>query len=254
MVRRQASRRGISLPLVTPSPHGRIAASRVQPTMNCTSQADARKICFFRRNILLWFQTEGRSFPWRDDFCDSYRVVVGEILLQRTTAERVSSFFPTFVRAYPSWHTLASATQQDLQSLVQPLGLWRQRATRLLSLAGTVAALGGELPQSRDGLEALPGVGQYTSNAVLTICHNAREPLLDVNMARLLERFFGLRKLVDIRYDTYLQDLSRAVLSRGSAKKLNWAMLDFAALVCKARNPSHASCPLSSRCRLLISS
>jgi A/G-specific adenine glycosylase len=109
--------------------------------------------------------------------------------------------------------------------------------------------LGGRLPSEREELERLPGVGQYVAGAVLAICHGKREPLLDVNMARLLERYFGRRKMADIRYDPYLQALSRLVLPNRGVKEFNWAMLDFASMICTARNPDHQYCPLRIHCK-----
>ena len=72
-------------------------------------------------------------------------------------------------------------------------------------------------------------------------------------MARVLERFFGPRQMADIRYDPFLQHLSRAVLSDGDPRIMNWAILDLAALVCKPRNPDCPRCPLKARCRYACS-
>ncbi len=206
------------------------------------------KVTFFRGKVLEWFAENGRHFPWRRKKCDSYEIVVSEILLQRTRAEVVARFFPRFLQEYPSWPSLASAKQDQLKDFLRPLGLSEKRSTTLVSLAYSVLKRGGELQPRREDLESLPGVGQYIANSILTFCFGKREPLLDVNMARLLERFFGPREMSDIRYDSYLQELSRAILSRGSARKLNWAMLDFARLVCTVRQPNHACCPLLSHC------
>jgi A/G-specific adenine glycosylase len=216
-----------------------------------TDAATNAKVRFFRRVILSWYSKNGRHFPWRTGECDAYQIVIGEILLQRTRADTVAKFFPVFLGKYPSWQSLAWTAEDELKEFLRPLGLWQRRAIALKSLAKAILKRGGNLPATRDKLESLPSVGQYIANAVLTMCHNKREPLLDVNMARLLERFFGPRKLADIRYDPYLQELSRVVLSQGRAKDLNWAVLDFAALVCTARNPAHNSCPLASRCCFL---
>lgn len=212
---------------------------------------DNSKIRFFRRTTLSWFRINGRHFPWRTGECDPYQVVIGEILLQRTRAEVVSKFFPVFFAKFPSWDYLSFAPIGELEKLLKPLGLWKRRSLALNSLANAVTLRGGELPASRRELESLPAIGQYIANAVLTLCYGEREPLLDVNMARILERFFGPRKMADIRHDTYLQILSREILSHGDAKELNWAILDFAALVCTARNPGHLSCPLAPRCSFI---
>ena len=107
----------------------------------------------------------------------------------------------------------------------------------------------GSFTKSRRKIEALPGVGQYIANAILMFCHGEPQPLLDTNMARVLERYFGPRKLADIRYDPYLQDLSRKVVNGNNPHIINWAILDFAALVCKIRSPLCESCPLARKCR-----
>jgi len=67
-------------------------------------------------------------------------------------------------------------------------------------------------------------------------------------MARLLERFFGERKMADIRYDPYLQTLAYWVVNVEMSKVLNWAILDFATLVCKNRNPNCKTCMLVKSC------
>jgi A/G-specific adenine glycosylase len=92
-------------------------------------------------------------------------------------------------------------------------------------------------------------VGQYVANAVLLFAHGRREPLLDVNVARVLERHFGPRRLADIRYDPYLQALARMVVSSKHPAKVNWALLDLAALICRIRAPLCQECPLSATCR-----
>jgi A/G-specific adenine glycosylase len=66
-------------------------------------------------------------------------------------------------------------------------------------------------------------------------------------MARVVERYFGPRKKADIRYDPYLQQLTTHIVSRES-NHINWAILDFGALICKPRNPLCSACPLLKDC------
>jgi A/G-specific adenine glycosylase len=91
-------------------------------------------------------------------------------------------------------------------------------------------------------------VGEYVANAVCLLCHGTPAPLLDVNMARVLERAFGARETSDIRYDPWLQALSRRVVQHAKARDLNWAILDLAATVCAARLPRCAECPVHKFC------
>ena len=74
------------------------------------------------------------------------------------------------------------------------------------------------------------------------------QPLLDVNLARVLERLFGPRKLADIRFDPYLQELSLRVVQHESPTEVNWAFLDLAAMICTIRSPKCEVCPLRKQC------
>ena len=205
------------------------------------------RIDSFRQHIRQWFREYGRHFPWRNKSATIYQRIIAEILLQRTQAGTAARFLPRFLAEYPSWKRLDEATEEELMEYLKPIGLWRQRALALKKLASEMEKRSGRFPSEREEIEALPGIGQYIANAVLLFKHGDRQPLLDVNMARLLERYFGPRKLVDIRYDPYLQHLSRKVLQKGDPVELNWAILDHAALICR-KNPRCLDCPLRQEC------
>ena len=203
----------------------------------------------FRQTLLRWFARNGRSFPWRHSSARTYVQIVSEVLLQRTQAHRVATVIPEFISKYPSWHCLAKANRFHLRRLIEPLGLWRRRTITLLALAREMNRRHGRFPRAYEEIIELPGIGQYIANAILLFAHRRRFPLIDVNMARVLERNFGPRKLVDIRYDQFLQSLAARVVSKGDPIAVNWAILDLAALLCTSRAPRCSECPLASRCR-----
>ena len=207
------------------------------------------KVRWFQIQLFRWFKLNNRQFLWRKRNCTKYQSIIAEVLLQRTNAETVSRFYPRFIRKYPSWKALALAKKKDLQAFLKPIGLWRRKATAIKKLSIEMAKRNGRFPKRREEIEKIPAVGQYIANAVLMFCHGQPQPLLDVNMARVLERFFGPRKLADIRYDPYLQDLSHKILPKENAKEFNWAILDFASLICKARKPLCLKCLLKTKCR-----
>lgn len=207
-----------------------------------------RKLTNFRFKLLRWFKDHGRRFPWRKASLSNYKYVISEILLQRTRAETVARFFPSFIDEFPSWKQLDSSSVVRLQLYLQPIGLWRRRASSIQAFSKAMVKTNGRLPKTRKEIEALPGVGQYITNAILLLCHGEAQPLLDGNMARVLERVFGPRKLADIRYDPYLQKLSWKVVQCKKSKELNWAILDLAASVCLQRKPRCSICPLESMC------
>lgn len=207
-----------------------------------------KKIEFFQERILEWYKQDGRRFLWRRKGLTQYQYIIAEVLLQRTKAETIAKFYPNFLSDFPNWQALANADIQKLEDYLKPVGLYRQRSKRLMSLAQEMVKRKGKLPRDRKELESIPFMGQYIANAVELVIFNQLSPLVDVNMARVLERFFGERKMADIRYDPYLQSLAYKIVEHESAKEINWAVLDFAALICQARIPKCTMCFLRIKC------
>lgn len=208
----------------------------------------AARINSFRAKLLIWFDTSAREFPWRSCDATPYVQILTEILLQQTRAESVATALPTFLVRYPNWQAIARARVSGLERMLHPLGLWRRRARALKRLAISLRDLGWKWPVERDDLEKLPAVGQYVASAVRIFEHQLREPLLDINMARILERYFGKRILSDIRYDPWLQSIANRVVAEGDVRYVNWAILDFGALICTAKMPRCKMCPLRTGC------
>jgi A/G-specific adenine glycosylase len=202
----------------------------------------------FRRRLLVWFKRSGRQFAWREKSASVYRLIVTEALLQRTRAETVHAFYDRFFARFPSWASLAEVQESELQEYLKPIGLWKRRASSLRRLALEMVSRRGRFPRDREQIESLPGVGQYVANAIVLFAHDGREPLLDVNAARVLERHFGSRRLADIRYDPYLQRLAKSIVRSDQAISLNWALLDLAATVCRIKAPLCEHCPLAVTC------
>ncbi len=207
-----------------------------------------KKIDFFQKTILEWYKTGARKFYWRRKGLSNYQYIIAEVLLQRTKAETISKFYPNFLKDFPNWKALAKADLKNLENYLKPVGLYRQRSKRLMSLAKEIVQRNGKLPMNRKELQDIPFMGQYIANAVELVVFNQPSPLVDVNMSRVLERFFGERKMADIRYDPYLQELSYKIVEHENAKKINWGILDFAALICTATNPKCLICPLNLKC------
>lgn len=208
------------------------------------------RIVSFQEQVLIWFDNFGRHhFPWRKQGLPGYEIVIAEVLLQRTKAETVEKFYPGFLEAFPNWTTIAQTDTSLLEERLKPVGLYRQRAKRLKDLASEMVKRGGILPNEREILEQIPFLGQYIVNAIELQVFHKPLPLIDVNMARVLERFFGKRKLADIRYDPYLQALATSVVEHPRVKDINWAILDFAAVICKSRIPLCEKCVLSESCK-----
>jgi A/G-specific adenine glycosylase len=199
--------------------------------------------------LLRWHDENGRAFVWRHASATVYTKVIAEVLLQRTRADVVARVFKQFLASFPNWCVLAESSEDELQQFLKPLGLWRRRATALRRFATEMCRRHGRFPKVRTEVESIPAVGQYVANAIFLFAHGQREPLLDVNMARVLERYFEPRVKADIRFDDYLQLTARKVVNCDAAANVNWAILDLAALLCHSRNPRCIQCPLARGCR-----
>ena len=204
---------------------------------------------YFQEKLLDWFLGNGRTFLWRNKSATNYELIISEVFLQRTKAETVSKFLPDFLKKYSSWKQLGDATELELQEITKPLGLYKQRGSRLYKLAQDLKRRKGRFPKERNQVAEMPMMGQYITNAFELYILKKKSPLLDVNMARLLERFFGERKLADIRHDPYLQTLAYRVVNIDKSKELNWAILDYASLICKKTKPLCFQCSLNSKCK-----
>ncbi|MBW0147864.1 hypothetical protein [Marinobacter arenosus] len=225
------------------------ASQRRQAAKKRAIEIDGKLIAWFSSQLRIWFARSGRDFPWRHPDISIYEVVILELLLQRTRAETVSKHYSFFFDSFPDWRALAEASTSVLESQLKPFGLYRRRAEVFQSLGKEVNKLEGKLPHSRDELKALPGLGDYIVNAILMYRDGLPTPLLDVNMARVLERFFGSREYADIRHDPYLLTLSERVVSTSdNPSSINWAVLDLARIVCKKQNPACNECPLAAFC------
>ena len=210
-------------------------------------RGEKRKISRLRADLLSWFTLNGRELPWRAPEASIFEKIVVEVLLQRTTANAVAGFYDQFFSRYPGWSELAAAQRSDLELFLKPLGLWRRRAESLLGLAAYAAENDGRFPRDPKDHEKIPAVGQYVSNAVMMFQHGRPAPLLDVNMARVIERFIRPRRLADIRHDPWLQSAAKWYARGTEVERANWAILDFAASICRPR-PLCPICPVRSRC------
>ena len=201
--------------------------------------------------LMRWFEEHGRRhLPWRNER-DPYRVLVSEIMLQQTQVERVIPFYNNWLRLFPSIKALARADEHQVLSAWKGLGYYR-RARSLHQIAQTVVReLGGKLPQTRDGLLALKGIGDYTAGAVLAFAHNLPEPAVDTNVRRVISRLFGGMPVIPAKAGTQKQDVAAcvsAMMRHAQPRELQSALMDFGSAVCTARTPACGTCPLNQLC------
>lgn len=200
----------------------------------------SERIRKMRRGLLVWFRKTGRNLPWRKTH-DPYNIVVSEIMLQQTQVDRVIPKYRVFLKRFPTWRALAKAKQADVVRLWHGLG-YNRRALNLHRLAKELA--GKAMPEKYDALVRLPGIGQYTAEAVRAFAFRSPGAApVDTNIERILKRMFGAH--AKSRKD--VQALAHEVVP---SDVWSWghAMMDLGATVCTARTPKCEVCPLQRMC------
>ncbi|WP_420450799.1 A/G-specific adenine glycosylase [Ilumatobacter sp.] len=191
--------------------------------------------------VLAWGAPRMRDLPWRGDR-DPWRILVSEVMLQQTRAERVVERWHGFVRAFPSPADCAAVPLGDVLRLWQGLG-YPRRARDLHTTAGIVGAEhGGSLPDDLGALLALPGIGPYTARAVLAFAFERDVGVVDTNIARILARTSGERLT-----PKHAQAQADALVPPGRGWIWNQVVMDLGALLCRPR-PRCGDCPLATRC------
>jgi A/G-specific adenine glycosylase len=200
----------------------------------------------FVRDLMRWGRANRRDFPWRSE-TDPFRILVAEVLLQRSRGTTVAKVYETLFTRWPDAEALSKARVPSIRSVIRPLGLVR-RAEILRDLARAVVELGG-VPRTAEGLLALPGVGQYAAHATLAVAFRRRVPTVDGVTARVYRRYFGLTDERPASNDGRLWTLVEQVTPHRGIREWNWAVLDLASTTCLPRVPRCPACPLERRCR-----
>ena len=199
----------------------------------------------FHRRLYRWHSNAKRDFPWRNT-SDLYSLLVAEILLQKTNADKVSPAYQEIIKRYPRPESLARAHLVTLRSIITPLGLVN-KATILKSMAKELVRNNGEIA-TLDRLKRIKGVGEYIGRSVLVHSYGKRLPLLDPNFIRIYKRVFGVCSARSRpRTDKELWEKADELMPKREPSKHVYAMLDFGATVCRARNPSCSQCPMFPR-------
>lgn len=205
----------------------------------------------FQSAILQWYRVNKRDLPWRKTN-DAYKIWICEIMCQQTGVSTVIPYYERFLKKFPSIKALAQSKEQDVLKLWEGLGYY-SRARNLRSAAQIIKnEFDGEFPKSEDLIKKLPGIGEYTSGAILSIAFRKPAAALDGNLIRIYARYFGFQKEVNIpRHLKELWSLAREMVPKEKRHTREFAegMMDLGAMVCRPKNPACLLCPLRKKCQ-----
>jgi A/G-specific adenine glycosylase len=204
---------------------------------------------YFWKKIMNWYSENKREFSWRKTQ-NSYRIFIAEVLLQQTNAEKVEPAHIKIAKKYPSIKELAEAELKELKDIIRPLGLI-YRAKNLIKCAQIIEEnYNGEVPENKDQLKGLPGVGNYIADAILCYSFDQDTIPIDTNFLRLFSRFDNLKSSYSNKKDdkNLISKIEKYYKTVRNYRDHNFAVLDFSSQVCKSRNPNCQECCLKNKC------
>ena len=199
--------------------------------------------------LLEWYEGHKRSLPWREDVTP-YRVWVSEIMLQQTRVEAAREYYLRWMRRFPTLSDLAAASEEEVLKYWEGLGYY-SRARNLHKAAKIVAENhGGELPRDKKALGALPGIGEYTVGAILSIAFGEKAPAVDGNVLRVISRLRAEPlDLAKGETRTAVADMLAPLMPEGQTSEFTQSLFEIGALICLPNAQPHCDlCPLKGSC------
>lgn len=200
--------------------------------------------------VLKWQKKNKRVLAWREKRTP-YRVLVAEKLLQQTAAnDLVTAAFHRIIGQYPTIKSLAQGDEMHLRGVFQQLG-FHYRAHELVKLAKhLVERYKGVIPRKVETLLKCPGLGDYSSRAILCFGFGEPAPLVDTNIGRLIKRLIGHNQSIgpNPARDRKLRATAEWLLPPFDSAEYNFGLLDICSKICTARQPRCNMCPLKSMC------
>ncbi|MEO5510661.1 MAG: A/G-specific adenine glycosylase [Longimicrobiales bacterium] len=197
----------------------------------------------FVRALLAHFDATRRDLPWRST-TDPYRIWISEVMLQQTRVETVIPYYDRWMQQFPSVATLADASEQVVLRAWEGLGYY-SRARNLHAAAKVVRERhSGLVPDSVEGLRALPGIGAYTAGAVSSIAYGVAEPAIDGNARRVFSRILDMADPSLTQIHTAVRD----IIPADRPGDFNQAVMELGATICTPR-PCCSKCPVQWHCR-----
>ncbi len=198
-------------------------------------------------HLLEWYEKNKRDYLWRKKK-DPYKILIAEIMLQRTKADQVLPVYLSFMKEFPVIQKLNEAGEDEIRKYFSRLGLlWRAQLVKDLAKE-LMNRFKGKVPENRTELLSLPGVGEYIADAVLSFAYRRDVAVVDSNVCRIIGRVFDIKAKGEARRDPKFRKIAQEMLPAGKARKFNLALLDFAALVCIPKNPKCHICPINDLC------
>ena len=207
------------------------------------------------KKILAWYDNSKRNLPWRVSKKSRKRLyyrLLSEFMLQQTQVKTVIPYFKNFTKNYKSLESLSQISEKQILKLWEGLGYYRRARNLLSSVKLIVKKYNSKLPETVEEIKKLPGVGDYTANALLGFIYNQPTLAIDGNVKRVFARYLNKNQTkINFERLIFLNKKNLFITNRNS--DLIEALMEFGALICKPKDPKCSQCCLKKSCRYLKS-
>jgi A/G-specific adenine glycosylase len=208
------------------------------------------------KKILAWYDNSKRILPWRVSKKSPkklYYRLLSEFMLQQTQVKTVIPYFKKFTKKYKTLKSLSKANETQILKMWEGLGYYRRARNLLASTKLLVKKHNSKLPNTLKEIKRLPGVGDYTANALMGFIHNSPTIAIDGNVKRVFTRY--LNKIESkINFEKLIESNKKNLFITNRNSDFVEALMEFGALICKPKDPKCGQCCLNKSCRYLKSS
>jgi len=197
--------------------------------------------------LIYWYRNNKRPLPFRSTK-DPYKIWVSEIMLQQTQMKTAIPFYERWINKLPTIESVASTDIDSLLKLWEGLGYYKRCQNFYQASKIIVEKYKGIVPSNYESFKGLPGVGDYTAGAVLSISFGIPVPAIDGNVKRVMARLYGFKHLTKYNSAIINKVISR-ILKNVNPSDFNQGLMELGALVCTFESPKCFKCPISKNCK-----
>jgi A/G-specific adenine glycosylase len=201
-----------------------------------------------KENLLEWYLKHQRTLPFRGSF-NPYHIWISEIMAQQTQIDTMIPYFERWMSAFPTIESVANAHESEVLKMWEGLGYYRRVRFIHLAAKKIMNDFHGVFPSDYDSVRSLPGIGDYTAGAIMSIAFNSPVVAIDGNVIRVISRLYGIYENPTKKstIDSII-NLMIPFLDVENNHHLTQAWMELGALVCTPKNPKCLDCPLNAFC------
>lgn len=202
----------------------------------------------FRQELVTWYERERRDLPWRHTK-NPYKIWVSEVMLQQTRVETVIPYYNRFLEAFPNAESFAYAEEEKILKMWEGLGYYSRVQNLQAGVREVVEKYGGIVPNTREEIIQLKGVGPYTAGAILSIAYGIPEHAVDGNVMRVLSRVLNISEDIALpKTKKIFEEAVMFLIDEENPSSFNQGLMELGATICTPTSPKCLLCPVREYC------